>query len=95
MVFTLNIWFYYLYGIHVDILTDQNILLYVLTKKELNLKQRRVLELLKLYDINIIYHPCKANVIVDTLSRLSMVRTANVDQQKRKLGKYVHILACL
>ncbi|WMV37363.1 hypothetical protein MTR67_030748, partial [Solanum verrucosum] len=44
----------------------------VLMQNELNLRQRRWLELLKNYDLSILYHPGKANVVADSLSRLSM-----------------------
>jgi hypothetical protein len=43
------------------------------TQTELNMRQRRWLELIKDYDYEINYHPCKANVVADTLSRKSMV----------------------
>ncbi|WMV07995.1 hypothetical protein MTR67_001380, partial [Solanum verrucosum] len=48
------------------------ILQYVCSQKEFNLKQQKWLELLKNYDMSILYHPGKANVVVDALSRLSM-----------------------
>ncbi|WMV40955.1 hypothetical protein MTR67_034340 [Solanum verrucosum] len=69
VVFALKIWRHYLYGVHVDIFTDHKSLQYVLTQKELNLRQRRWLELLKDYDLSILYHPGKANVVADSLSR--------------------------
>ncbi|WMV32271.1 hypothetical protein MTR67_025656 [Solanum verrucosum] len=69
IVFALKIWRHYLYDVHVDIFTDHKSLQYVFTQKELNLKQRRWLELLKDYDMSILYHPGKANVVVDVLSR--------------------------
>ncbi|WMV33444.1 hypothetical protein MTR67_026829, partial [Solanum verrucosum] len=72
VVFALKIWCHYLYGVHVDVFIDHKSLQYVFTQKELNLRQRRWLELLKDYDISILYHPVKANVIVDALSRLSI-----------------------
>ncbi|KAH0715068.1 hypothetical protein KY284_007973 [Solanum tuberosum] len=93
VVFALKIWRHYLYGVHVDIFTDHKILQYVFTQTELNLKQRRWLELLKDYDMSILYHPGKANVVVDALSRLSMGSTAHVDEEKRELAKDVHRLA--
>ena len=46
VVFALKIWRQYLYGVHVDVFTDHKSLLYVFTKKELNLCQRRWLEFL-------------------------------------------------
>ncbi|WMV34231.1 hypothetical protein MTR67_027616, partial [Solanum verrucosum] len=72
VVFSLKIWRHYIYGVHVDVLTDHKSLQYVFTKKELNLRQMRWLELLKDYDMSILYHPGKANVVVDSLNKLSM-----------------------
>ena len=83
VVFALKIWRQYLYGVHVDVFTDQ----YVFSKKELNLRQRRWLELLKDYDMSILYHPGKANVVVDALSRLSMGSTAHFVEDKKELEK--------
>ena len=42
VVFALNIWRHYLYGVHVYVFTDHKILHYVFTPKELNLRQRRL-----------------------------------------------------
>ncbi len=72
VVFAFKIWQHYVYGVHVDVFTDHKILQYVFSQKELNLRQRRWLELLKDYDMSILYHPGKANVVVDALSRLTM-----------------------
>ena len=72
-----------MYGVHVDVFTYHNSLQYVFTQKELNLRQRRWLELLKDYDMSILYHPGKANVVVDALSRLSMGSTSNVEEDKK------------
>nr|AAT39297.2 Gag-pol protein, putative [Solanum demissum] len=52
-----KIWRHHLYGVHVDIFTDHKSLQYVLTQKELNLRQRRWLELLKDYNLSILYRP--------------------------------------
>lgn len=49
------------------------------SQKELNLRQRRWLELLRDYDMSFYYHPGKANVVTDTLRRLSMGSLAHVD----------------
>ncbi|WMV46653.1 hypothetical protein MTR67_040038 [Solanum verrucosum] len=68
---------------------------YVFNQKELNLKQRRWLELLKDYDMSILYHPGKANVVADALSRLSMGSTAHVEEENRDLAKDVHRLTRL
>nr|GFC73329.1 reverse transcriptase [Tanacetum cinerariifolium] len=71
VVFALKIWRYYLYGESCDIFTDHKSLKYIFTQRELNMRQRRWLELLKDYDTNIHYHPGKANVVADALSRKS------------------------
>ena len=69
VVFALKIWRHYLYGEKCRIFTDHKSLKYLLTQKNLNLRQRRWLELLKDYDCIIDYHPGKANVVADALSR--------------------------
>ena len=72
VVFSLKIWRHYLYGEKCRIYTDHKSLKYLLTKKELNLRQRRWLELFKDYDCIIDYHPGKANVVAYALSRKAM-----------------------
>ncbi|GJX04569.1 retrotransposon protein, putative, ty3-gypsy subclass [Tanacetum coccineum] len=69
VVFALMIWRHYLYGETCDIFSDHKSLKYIFTQKELNIKQRRWLKLFKNHDANIQYHPGKANVVTDTLSR--------------------------
>ncbi|KAE8736307.1 putative ATP binding protein [Hibiscus syriacus] len=73
VVFALKIWRHYLYGEKCYIYTDHKSLKYLLTQKELNLRQRRWLELLKDYDFEIEYHPGKANVVADALSRKAIL----------------------
>ncbi|KAA0035500.1 pol protein [Cucumis melo var. makuwa] len=69
VVFALKIWRHYLYGEKIQIFTNHKSLKYFFTQKELNMRQRRWLELVKDYDCEILYHPGKANVVVDALSR--------------------------
>ncbi|TYJ95917.1 pol protein [Cucumis melo var. makuwa] len=69
VVFALKIWRHYLYGEKIQIFTDHKSLKYFFTQKELNMRQRRWLELMKDYDFEILYHPGKANVVADALSR--------------------------
>ena len=83
VVFALKIWRHYLYGVHVDVFTNHKSLQYVFTQRELNLHQRRWLELLKNYDMSVLYHPGKANVVADALSRLSMGSVAHVENDKK------------
>ncbi|WMV25596.1 hypothetical protein MTR67_018981 [Solanum verrucosum] len=65
---------------------------YVFTHKELNLRQRRWLEFLKDYDMNVLYHPSKTNVVADALNILSMGSVANVEDENKELAKDVHRL---
>ncbi|KAL4033097.1 hypothetical protein IC575_006183 [Cucumis melo] len=69
VVFALKIWRHYLYGEKIQIFTHHKSLKYLFTQKELNMRQRRWLELVKDYDCEILYHPGKANVVADALSR--------------------------
>jgi ribonuclease HI len=69
VIHALKIWRHYLMGNKCDIYTDHKSLNYIFTQSELNLRQRRWLELIKDYDLNIHYHPGKANVVANALSR--------------------------
>nr|GEV96623.1 putative reverse transcriptase domain-containing protein [Tanacetum cinerariifolium] len=70
MVFALRLWRHYLYGTKCVVYTDHKSLQYILDKKkELNTRQRRWIELLSDYDCEIRYHPGKANVVANALSR--------------------------
>ncbi|WVZ70764.1 hypothetical protein U9M48_019406 [Paspalum notatum var. saurae] len=69
VVHALKIWKHYLLGNTCHIYTDHKSLKYTLTQPELNMRQRRWLELIKDYDMEIHYHPGKANVVADALSR--------------------------
>lgn len=69
MVFVQKLWRHYLYGINCEVLTDHHNPQYIFKQRDLNLRQRRWLEMLKDYDMTILYHPGKANVMVDALSR--------------------------
>ena len=69
VVHALKIWRHYLLGNPVHIYSDHKSLKYIFTQSELNLHQRQWLELIKDYDLEIHYHPGKANVVADALSR--------------------------
>ena len=64
IIFALKIWRHYLYDAQCEIYTDHKSLKYIFTPKELNLRQRRWLELLKDYSLDIKYHPGKANIML-------------------------------
>ncbi|KAI3716247.1 hypothetical protein L6452_23456 [Arctium lappa] len=69
VVFALKLWRHYLYGTKCTLYTDHKSLMHIFDQKELNMRQRRWLELLKDYDCELLYHPGKANVVADALSR--------------------------
>ncbi|GJU97891.1 putative reverse transcriptase domain-containing protein [Tanacetum coccineum] len=69
VVFAIKIWRHYLYGTKCTVFTDHESLQHILDQKELNMRQRRWLELLSDYDYEIRYHLGKANVVADALSR--------------------------
>ena len=85
IVFALKIWRHYLYGEKCFIYTDYKCLKYLPSQRELNLRQRRWMELIKDYDCMIDYHPGKANVVADALSKKSM-------QTLRALNAYLSLL---
>ncbi|GKA44004.1 putative reverse transcriptase domain-containing protein [Tanacetum coccineum] len=94
VVFALKIWRHYLYGTKCIEFTDHKSLQHILDQKELNMRQHRWLELLSDYDCEIRYHPGKANVMADTLSRKernkplwvrALVMTIGLDLPKRIL----------
>jgi hypothetical protein len=68
VVHALKIWRHYLVGHHCEIDSDHKSLKYIFTQNDLNLRQRRWLELIKDYDLRINYHIGKANVVADALS---------------------------
>ncbi|GJT79829.1 putative reverse transcriptase domain-containing protein [Tanacetum coccineum] len=69
IVFALRLWTHYLYGTKCMVFTDHKSLQYILNQKEVNLRQRRWIELLSNYDYEIHYHPGKGNVVADALCR--------------------------
>ena len=71
VVYALKSWRHFLYGAKCELYTDHKSLKYFFTQKELNMRQRRWLELIKDYDLTINYTPGKANVVADALSRKS------------------------
>ncbi|GJW43286.1 putative reverse transcriptase domain-containing protein [Tanacetum coccineum] len=101
VVFALKIWRHYLYGTKCTVFTDHKSLQHILDQKELNMRQRRWLELLSDYDCDIRYHPGKANVVADALSRKerieplrvrALVMTIGLDLPKRILEAQIEAL---
>ncbi|GJR33845.1 putative reverse transcriptase domain-containing protein [Tanacetum coccineum] len=78
IVFALRLWRHYLYGTKCMVFTDHKSLQYILNQKELNLRQRRWIELLSDYDCEIRYHPGKATVVADAMSRKEMDKPLRV-----------------
>ncbi|GJZ77428.1 putative reverse transcriptase domain-containing protein [Tanacetum coccineum] len=74
VVFALKTWRHYLYGTKCTVFTDHKSLQHILDQKELNMRQRRWLELLSDYDCDIRYHPGKTNVVADALSRKEQIK---------------------
>jgi hypothetical protein len=71
VVYALKIWRYYIIGKRCEVYSDHKSLKYIFTQPDLNLRQRRWLELIKDNDLGINNHPGKANIVVDALSRRS------------------------
>src|SRR5687767_15290622 len=87
VVFALKIWRHYLYGVHVDIYTDHKSLQYIFQQKDLNLRQRRWLELIKDYDVDILYNPGKANVVADALNHKTIASSNEQNMEKQEMAK--------
>ncbi|GJX19188.1 putative reverse transcriptase domain-containing protein [Tanacetum coccineum] len=86
VVFALKIWRHYLYGTKCTVFTDHKSLQHILDQKELNMRQRRWLELLSDYDCEIRYHPLKANVVADALSRKERIKPLRVQALVMTIG---------
>nr|GEZ89627.1 putative reverse transcriptase domain-containing protein [Tanacetum cinerariifolium] len=86
LVFALKIWRHYLYGMKCTVFTDNKSLQHILDQKELNIRQRRWLELLSDYDCEIHYHPGKANVVADALSRKERIKPLRVQALVMMIG---------
>ena len=86
VVFALKIWRHYLYGEQFEVFSDHKSLKYIFTQRDLNMRQRRWMEFLEDYDFTLHYHPGKANVVADALSRKSQgVLTSIASREWRML----------
>jgi hypothetical protein len=79
-VHALKIWRHYIMRTKCQVYTDHKSLKYIFTQKDLNLRQRRRLELIKDYDLEIRYHPSKANLVADAFSQKEHVHSVVVAQ---------------
>ncbi|GJZ47551.1 reverse transcriptase domain-containing protein [Tanacetum coccineum] len=86
VVFALKMWRHYLYGTKSVIYTDHKSLQHIFYQKELNIRQRRWIELFSDYDCEIRYHPGKANVVADALSRKERMKP----RQARVMSMTIH-----
>jgi len=87
VVHALKIWRHYLLGHKCQIYTNHKSLKYIFTQNDLNIRQRWWLELIKDYDLEIHYHPGKANVVADAMSRKSCVNATVISRMPRELYK--------
>ena len=89
VVFALNIWHHYLYGEQFEVYPDHKSLKYILTQRDLNMRQSRWMEFLEDYDFTLHYHPGKANVVADALSRKSRGALASIASWEWRMLKTV------
>ncbi|GJS72874.1 putative reverse transcriptase domain-containing protein [Tanacetum coccineum] len=87
VVFSLKMWRHYMYGTKCVVFTDHKSLQHILDQKELNMRQRRWLELLSDYDCEICYHLGKANVVADALSQKKRIKPL---QEENYLAENIH-----
>jgi hypothetical protein len=81
VVHALKMWRHYLMGTHCNTFTDHKSLKYIFNQADLNMRQRRWLELIKDYDLEVHYHPGKANVVADALSQKSQCNCVMMDSR--------------
>ena len=86
VIHALKTWRHHLVGRRCEIYTDHKSLKYIFTQPDLNLRQRRWLELIKDYDLRIQYHPGKANVVAGALRRKSTTLPPSLEGEFAKLN---------
>jgi hypothetical protein len=92
VVNALKIWRHYLIGHGCKIYSDHKILKYIFTQTDVNLMQRRWLELIKDYDVGINYHPRKANVVADALSHKKYCNATIARRMRPELRQEIRYL---
>jgi hypothetical protein len=92
VVHALKIWRHYLMGAHCNIYTDHKSLKYIFTQADLNMRHQRWLELIKVYDLEVHYHPGKANVVADALCRKAQCNCVTMDSKIATLCGELHKL---
>jgi hypothetical protein len=92
VVHALKIWRHYLIGHQCEIYSDHKSLKYIFTQNDLNLRQRRLLELIKDYDLGINYHPGKANVVADALSHKKYCNSTFAQRMPSELRREIEYL---
>jgi hypothetical protein len=95
VVHDLKIWMHYLISHRCEIYNDHKSLMHIFTQTNLNLRQRRWLELIKDYDLGMNYHPGKANVIADALSQKKYCNTTFGHRMRPELRREIEYLNLL
>jgi len=90
VVHALKIWRHYLLGNLCNIYTNHKSLKFILTQPELNMQHRRWLELIKDYNLQVHYHPGKANVVADALSQKPHCHSVQIEDPS--LSRLMHPL---
>ena len=85
MVYALKTWRHYLFGEQFEVFTDHKSLKYLFTQKELNMRQRRWMEYMEDFHFTLSYHPGKANVVADALSRKNRGFVASLAMREWKM----------
>ena len=85
VVFTLKIWRHHLYGKEFEVYSDHKSLKYIFTQRDLNMRKHRWMKFLEDYDFTLHYHPGKANVVADALSRKSRGALASIASREWRM----------
>ncbi|KAL6312880.1 hypothetical protein AAG906_022641 [Vitis piasezkii] len=89
IVFALKLWRHYLYGENFEVFSDHKSLKYIFSQKDLNARQRRWMETLEDFNFTLQYHPGKANVVADALSRKAQCVLSGLVVYEWKMYDYI------